>query len=751
MSTTSTARKESRRLDIRRQLLLEAGLRYQQAAETGFKPAQATEKLVIEKRTENYNLREKIRDQIGMTEVFENLNRIEEAQIDTWDAVNFPPHQKAALAGRPVARIVDTSGEQVKGFATGFMISDKLLMTNFHVFPDYDDVVDTAANFGYEYDTNRQLQQGVLFALDPDAFYLAHRALDVAVVAVEPLTSDKRISVADFGFVQLIDTPGKIAQGDDVNIIQHPLGGHKQFACRQNKVIKIFEEGQIQYVTDTARASSGSPCYNKFWELAALHHCAIPLVRNNQIIDRNDRPWNGRDEDDIRWISNEGISISKIIAWLRQNINNYNTQNKNWMNDVLNKTGDPLLSASPVTTNSNGNGHMKVNGSVETMADVNKKINETLQPAIANPVFQFNFYASTTININVAPGSTGTTITTAAAEAPRDAVQPAAEEAQPPIEFDEDYDDRVNLGYDPDFLVGLNISKPVVQDERKVEMLTENGQVQELKYYNFSLEMNKARRFCMWTAVNVNYDPEVRSNRSRADFGRDTWRTDPRIPDALQVTARELYGPAKRVEQGHIVRREDACWGADEDFITFANSDTFHFTNCTPQLEPFNRANPRASEGYEGIHGIWGALEEHIKKELGNVDNLATIFAGPHLAKNDPVADAGKGKIKYPLKFWKVICVRDGDGNLNSFGFWLDQTDVVEQFGLGIEEALDFRKFKKQQIKISDITKRTKIEFDEKVYFTDVLKNNPINESNETVISYQEVGDIQVKQMKLDQ
>ena len=83
--------------------------------------------------------------------------------------------------------------------------------------------------------------------------------------------------------------------------------------------------------------------------------------------------------------------------------------------------------------------------------------------------------------------------------------------------------------------------------------------------------------------------------------------------------------------------------------------------------------------------------------------------------------------------------------------FWLDQTDVVEQFGLGIEEALDFRKFKKQQIKISDITKRTKIEFDEKVYFTDVLKNNPINESNETVISYQEVGDIQVKQMKLDQ
>ena len=54
----------------------------------------------------------------------------------TLDFVRQPPDQVADRAGNPVARLVSlaTTGADA-GFATGFMISPQLLLTNYHVFP----------------------------------------------------------------------------------------------------------------------------------------------------------------------------------------------------------------------------------------------------------------------------------------------------------------------------------------------------------------------------------------------------------------------------------------------------------------------------------------------------------------------------------------------------------------------------------------------------------------------------------------
>lgn len=717
------SKKVADRQQLKLELMRQAAARWDQSVKTGFKTI--TEKQLP--RIQQHSRREEMRSSKGLTKPFDDLIRIEEAQIGTWDAENRPPHSKADLAGRPVARILDGGPDASdRGFGTGFMVSDRLFITNYHVFPDIDYAQECIANFKHEY-VNNTLQPGIHFNLDPSAFFINNRDLDFAIVAVDTKSVTGGNNLGELGFIQMIESVGKVIKGDDINIIQYPLGNHKQYACRQNQVTQIFDDrGFIQYITDTAKASSGSPCFNKFWELAALHHCAIPEMINGKIIDVNGQPWNGVDEDTIHWVSNEGISISKIVSFLKANQSSFQTKNPQLLSQLLGTVADPLL-----TVNENA-----------PRETITLSTNSQTPNDQTMSTYSFHFQGPVTLNF-YNQGATAPTPETIIAPPPVTTGQEAGA-----IVFDEDYESREALGYQEDFLEGYSLLTPFVKDKNTLkDLYREDNEPKLLKYYNYSLVMNKKRRFCHWTAVNVNYDPFVRSNKSRSAFGRDTWRRDPRVPDQLQVIGTELYAPAKRVEQGHIVRREDACWGegADEQFIEYANSDTFHYTNCTPQLEPFNRANPRASEGYEGIHGIWGALEEHIKKELNNADNKAVIFAGPYLSQQDPqISYVGNGKVKTPMKFWKVVCVRSGEGDLVCFGFWLDQKDVWDQFGPGVE-ALDFKKFKKQQIRISEITKRTKVQFDEKVYEHDVLINNPFNESAEAALEYNEVKDIQIR------
>jgi endonuclease G len=726
-------KKSMYRASIKEEILLEAAERYNQSVESGFKSVESIDRSLKNDRQRNYTIRETAKSRIGLTESAEALFRIEEAQIDTWDVEKRPPHQIAEECGKPVARIIDNTEDQRRGFGSGFLISDKLFMTNYHVFPDVDYAMDCEANFGHEYDKSNNLLKGVSFSLDPRSFFINDRKLDFAIVGISGRSTDNRQSITDQGLIKLIETPGKIIQGSDINIIQYPRGNHKQYACKQNQVLKIFEkEGLIQYKTDTAKASSGSPCFNKSWELAALHHCAIPLVINKQVIDVRGNPWDHRNEDDVRWISNEGISISSIISFLKANLNNFTTAHIEYLIHLLGQAGDPVL----VPRNlENGNGTATVVTGTTPLDAIKQQShnNDTMATNV------FNFYGSTVIYVGIPPATTDTTDQKKTATEVTNGQFKMVEQSA--IEFDEDYESRDDLGYNPDFLEGYTLSIPKIEDSRITEMVREDGKVVEFKYYNYSLAMNKKRRMCIWTAVNVDYGKKP--NKKREDFGRDTWRPDPRLEDMFQILKKELYDPAKNIDLGHVVRRDDACWGDNDQYIEYANSDTFHLTNCTPQHEAFNQANPKGEE-YEGIHGVWGALEEHIKKELKNADNKAIIFAGPSLAKNDPVEDFGHGPIKYPLRFWKVVCALDENGKLFSYGFWLDQSDVVKDFGLGLER-LDFDKFKKQQMPIREISDRTKVVFDEDVYKTDVLKNNPFTESSDRGIDYKSVEEIQIR------
>ena len=99
----------------------------------------------------------------------------------------------------------------------------------------------------------------------------------------------------------------------------------------------------------------------------------------------------------------------------------------------------------------------------------------------------------------------------------------------------------------------------------------------------------------------------------------DTWAYDGRLPTDAQV-GEDLYA-GNGLDRGHLVRRQDPNWGDD---ATTANLDTFHFTNCSPQMSGFNQKT-------------WLELEDYILDNTQRWKARATVFSGPVFSDNDRV------------------------------------------------------------------------------------------------------------------
>lgn len=590
------------------------------------------------------------------------------------DLIEFAPSEAARQAGQPVARIVVTpeKGYQAEGLATGFLISPRLLITNHHVLPSRSSAVGLSANFHYETDEHG-VQSGAIFELAPDDFYLSNKELDFAIVAVSPKSIDGQ-PIEALGLIRLIEATPKILLGQPVNIIQHPNGGPKQYAVADNRLIDILDSGFLHYSTDTLPGSSGSPAFNKSWELVALHHSGVPEIKNGQIWSKKGIPWDTEkmNDEDINWVANEGIRVSTIVKFLG-NSRFEKAAEQSLLNQVISLTSDPLEATASV---------------LKELSD--KETQPPTSQSMANNVF--NFSGPVTIHVYGGTATTATPMTTAFL-----APQPMAPEAT--IRFDRNY--KAKKGYLEDFL-SIPVPLPTVSPQRSGELLTvADGKPFVLKYHHYSLVMNRERRLQMWSAVNVDYSPAKRSEKSRQEFGTDKWIPDPRIRGEEQIVDREFYAPAAKIDRGHIVRREDNAWGNVEEEIEFANSDTFHWTNCTPQHEAFNRENPGQGK-YPGIKGIWGEFEGYVQKQLLAEDKKCCILAGPVLAKNDPTAEFDEEKIQYPIQFWKVIAVV-ANGKLKVYGFVFSQKDVVDDFGIEFTPG-KFSRYQKTLTFISDLT-----------------------------------------------
>jgi endonuclease G, mitochondrial len=646
--------------------------------------------------------------------------RTTEAILGTNDLVAFAPSEASRAAARPVARIVKLRerGYEPQGIATGFLIAESgLLLTNHHVFARDADARGCGANFRHVEDENG-VADGQYFELDPDRFFLSHEKLDFAIVAVKQ-TGIAGEGLASVGFTRLIEATGKIVTGEPVNIVQHPGGGPRRYAVKNNLLVDILPEGYLHYEADTEPGSSGSPVFSPRWELVALHHCAVPEMEPGggaRPMTTRGVPFD-RERDtlaDIHWIANEGTRASFIVEALR-GMTFTDPSKAALLSSLIASTRDPL--ATPPAESVGEERTTRAPGSTGMGGAT------------------FSISGPTTIHVYSAPSEAAITVERAAASP-----GPMVFEEKVLV-FDSDYPSRG--GYDPEFL-GVTVPAPHVTGAAAQELYTvgdyraffaEFRDVPEidttgradadpfiLAFHHYSLAFNTTHFMCAWTASNCDYRPAMREDtRKRSEFGGENWRLDPRVPPTLQLADKDVYAPARRVDRGHIVRREDNAWGEAGDDTEYANSDTYHYTNCTPQHEAFNQENPQNRDKtpdftYKdlGIHGVWGAFEAAVEKQLKAGGGKAVIFSGPVLSDFVDVRDWATGMVETPKRFFKVVVVPESmkkNPKLLSYGYIFDQTDVVKRFGLTYEERLDLPAFEKHRRTLREITALTGVAF----------------------------------------
>jgi endonuclease G len=270
------------------------------------------------------------------------------------------------------------------------------------------------------------------------------------------------------------------------------------------------------------------------------------------------------------------------------------------------------------------------------------------------------------------------------------------EAAREAVVIDQDYSNR--LGYDPNFLEGIDVPLPRVSEAMKQDTAEvradarKNGDQFELAYYHYSVYMNKRRRTAWFSAANVDGDQRPNIGKRQGD----RWYADPRILRSEQI-GQEAFEPG--IDRGHLTRREDTAWGGDVESAVMANNDTFHFTNCSLQASPFNRGKDR----WQGLEQF--LLEQHAKKERRRM----IVITGPLFAPNDPVYknDRMDYSVRCPLQFWKVCVLVRQNGTPSATGFVLGQEDI--QSLPGFEEAFDVAA---TQIRIADLEQRTGLGFE---------------------------------------
>jgi endonuclease G, mitochondrial len=259
------------------------------------------------------------------------------------------------------------------------------------------------------------------------------------------------------------------------------------------------------------------------------------------------------------------------------------------------------------------------------------------------------------------------------------------------IHIDPDYSTR--RGYDPSFLGSGEhaVALPSLPDDlvplAATNRLATSEPTYVLPYHHFSVVLNKERRLAFFTAVNIDGKLGKKPRRQR-----DQWFFDPRVTEDEQ-TGGDIYA-SNPLDLGHLVRRLDPTWGTSAKAAKLANDDTFHYTNCTPQHQDFNRNKTS-----------WAGLEDYILKNANNLRFKVNVFTGPVLAEDD---DAYEG-VQLPRQFWKVVTMVKTTGQLSATAYLLSQQRLIER--IPTREPFSYGAYKTYQVPVTRVEELTGLSF----------------------------------------
>ena len=649
---------------------------------------------------------------VNENRVFDDTAALERA-IGTNDLLSLYYFWSGLRAARSVGRIriAPVPGDP-GGSATGFLVAPNLLLTNWHVFKAEEAASRARVQFSFESDANGNERVSTWFSLLPGKFFINNKELDYCFVSVDPDSKQGPEALESFGWLRLNPQLGKADYGQFLSIIQHPGGQTKQIAIRENRLFEFKDEDNfLTYQSDTFRGSSGSPVFNDLWDVVALHHSGKPLKdEHGNFVGHDGNPITDHKplEHEIKWIANEGARTSKIVKDFLSRAPEGSARSafEAVLKDELRPQVQPVELANPKP-------------GLEPLP------NPPALPRVTVP--ETGFVAMLPLNVSIKVESLAQAAQPAAERpavslvtAPTTAIVKATEPDEflfEKLNFDTDYSDR--SGYDEDFLGReRRASMPTIDSAGTGQIAPTRKRGRILHYHHFSLMVHAKRRMPVLAAWNTDYSKGQRKIKGRETFGKDEWIIDDRMEEKYQLP-KGFYDRWKKLDYGHLVRRDDNCWGASKTEIEYANSDTFHLTNCTPQHEAFNRDK-------FGFHGLWGRLENLISSQAQGDRSLArmSIFAGPIFGTKDlKLEDEEAGNVFVPLAFWKVVVAPTSRGGVRAYAFITSQKqDLADEPPF---EDFTPKGFHNEQATLAKIEEQTIVRFSDALKEVDVMLDHP--------------------------
>lgn len=635
------------------------------------------------------------RKQMIAAKGFEPVEFAFERAIGANDSLYSNFTELIALTKRKVGRIVLIEDGRRVGFATGFMVSPELMLTNWHVFKAREMAEESEVHFFYEYDVQGHPLTPVIFRFNTNRFFFSDEELDYSLVAVQSMDVDGKFPLTNISYLYLDKSLGKIGEvnKEKLNIIHHPQGDYKQISIRENTFTGI-EPTKIFYETDTAQGSSGSPVFNDQWQVVGLHHKSIAKMTPDGLnyLDKNDKVIpvidDKVDASCIVWLRNEGIRISVILKHVTE---------KFPANELVRAINIP-----PKTENlsfSLSNGTVRTSETIPSNTNTFNETNITLSiPAASIPIGKTVDFSFTSRELGERTSQGDKKLVMGESSRVDELLLEVAKaDKEKAVDF------NGCKGYDPMFL-GVNIPLPQPNKALEKKLARLKNKSTELKYYKYSVLFNTATKMPALSAVNVEGDAAKRKDDSKRS---DDWLRDKRIDIDCQLT--DKFYSRSHFDKGHMSRFEDANW---DNTVQEANRNgvfTCFYTNACPQVVALNRAG-----------GLWGqlekaVLEKGIKKEAGKLARMTVM--------NGPIFDADKDRlfkgVTIPMSFFKLILWLNDKGKLRATAFKLSQEALVDdiQFDESMrieEEALDIDKdvkFTHYQCSLQSLGKSTGLDF----------------------------------------